>query len=329
MNEEGRREISEWVTLLALLLALTLAPLPFVTEDRYFRVLPASLALIVPLIMLLGTMFPRGLRLPLGRWSLRIAPPATAFITYYRLCRLWDETHSKFGWVADGLTDVQREHDDIDLEIQRINRRIADELGLAGNPALHLAGALLLKVRTDIDAVLADATATAISELRAEIAQPRPATTGELWHQLITLERVTDVAVALTQARLAALHKFVADTLPEIQGMTDDAWAKVEQREAATRTTFNEIRTALETLGTQIDEIDDQVADVIQPGRRRGRPTTWTREKTQALYADYLAWTGTYNEEFLQPHGLKNRTQMYELFDRYGLRRKHGELTDN
>ena len=98
----------------------------------------------------------------------------------------------------------------------------------------------------------------------------------------------------------------------------------------AGRVTIEAIDAGLQLLGAQVDTIDDQIAQVVQPGRKkRGRPTTWTLEKTQALYADYQTWDGIYNEEFFQQHGLKNRTQMYELFDRYGLRRKPGELTDN
>ena len=102
------------------------------------------------------------------------------------------------------------------------------------------------------------------------------------------------------------------------------------QRQTALQATIDQISAMLQPLDDLVDGLDDRAAQVEQPGRKpRGRPTTWTREKTQTLYADYLAWTGTYNKEFLQRHGLKNRTQMYELFDRYGLRRKPGELTDN
>ena len=57
-------------------------------------------------------------------------------------------------------------------------------------------------------------------------------------------------------------------------------------------------------------------------------PTVATVEEAPAGNTK-MEWDGTYNEEFFHQHGLKNRTQMYELFDRYGLRRKPGELTDN
>ena len=308
MNEEGRREISEWVTLLALLLALSLAPLPFVTGERYFRVLPASLALIFPLIMLLGTLFPRGLRLPLGRWSLRIAPPAVYFVTYYRLCRWLEKERARFVWTADELADLQRGQDDMTRDIQHDAALSAAAIGLTKDEAAALASALFLQVYTDGDAALAARCAAAIDKMRTQLGRPAAATTAGLWDQIMDLSDTTARATALTRARLTFQVAFIKHTLPKALGMAGDVLARLEQRSQAE--------------AAQIAAIEAEVAALTQSGRRgRGRPKGsgyWTDDNIRALHAEYVNRGTMTSNDFAKSHKI-DKSHMLKCFQKLGL----------
>ena len=307
MNEEGRREISEWVTLLALLLALTLAPLPFVTEDRYFRVLPASLALIFPLIMLLGTMFPRGLRLPLGRWSLRIAPPAAYFVTYYSARRWLQEKRSRWGGIADRLDALKSEQDAMTAEIMRINAQIVDEIGVTNDDLAGLFVGGVLRSYTNYDAVLGAAIAAEIDTLREKLTQPPAATTGGVLGQAEDVVNAIGTAIELINTRGDASHAFAHDTLHQVKGMAIDSLTGLEQRS--------------QTGAAKIAAIEAEVAELARQQPGRGRPKGsgyWTDDRLRALHAEYVNRGKTTSNDFAKDHGI-DKSHMLKSFKRLGL----------
>ena len=105
MNEEGRRKYQSGSRCWRCCCALALAPLPFVTEDRYFRVLPGALLFIFPPIMLLATMFPAGCGC--AGFVVRIAPPAAYFVSYYSARRWLEDVRNDFVGYAAELNGIK------------------------------------------------------------------------------------------------------------------------------------------------------------------------------------------------------------------------------
>ena len=311
MNEErGRREIPEWVTWLALALLFGLAPLPFVIEenaDRILRVLVASTLFIFPLIMLFVTMFPHGLRLPLGGWVLRIAPPAAYFVSYHSASRWWKDVHSRYASVAVELDALKGEQDAMTAEIMLLNAEIAVEIGLDLDPSAKLANDMFFRVYTNYDAVLAAAIAAAIDALREKLAQPPAATTAGILDQVAAWGSAVDATTGLIKTRMGAEKTFVGDTFVQVRGMAQDSLTRLQQRSQAG--------------AAQIAAIEAEVAAVTRPGPGRPPKRVWSDAEIRALHAAYLVRDERTAAQFAKRNHL-TESQMFKLFRRVGITKK-------
>ncbi len=309
MNEERRREIPEGIVWLALALLLALAPLPFVTEgngDRVLRVMLSSL-FIFPLIMLLATMFPRGLRLPLGGWVLRIAPPAAYFVFYYSASRWWKDVHSRYASVAVELDALKGEQDAMTAEIMLLNAEIAVEIGLDLDPSAKLANDMFFRVYTNYDAVLGAAIAAAIDALREKLAQPPAATTAGILDQVAAWGSAVDATTGLIKTRMGAEKTFVGDTFVQARGMAQDSLTRLEQRSQAG--------------AAQIAAIEAEVAAVPRPSRGRPPNREWSDDEIRELHAAYLVRDERTAAQFAKRNHL-TESQMFKLFRRVGITKK-------
>ena len=310
MNEDRRREIPEWVTWLALALLFGLAPLPFVTEEnaeRIFRALPLAAMFIFPLIMLFATMFPRGLRLPLGRWGLRIAPPAAYFVSYYSARRWRADVCGRFVGIADEMDAIKSEQDAMTAEILLFNAEIADEIGLVNGDVARLAVGMFLKSYTNYDAVLSAAIAAAIGTLREKLAQPPAATTAGVLDQAADAGNAIDAALGLIRTRMDATQTFGSDTLRQAKGMAIDSLIGLQQRSQAG--------------AAQIAAIEAEVAEVTQPGRGRPPKREWSDAEILGLHAAYLVRDERTAAQFATRNHL-TESQMFKLFRRVGITKK-------
>lgn len=307
MNEEGRREIPEWVTLLALLLALALAPLPFVTEDRYFRVLPGALLFIFPLIMLLATMFPRGLRLHLGFVVLRIAPPAAYFVSYYSARRWLEDVRNDFVGYAAELNGIKSEQDALTADVLLLHAQIADEIGIDSDPTAKLATDMFFAVYTDNDAALGAAADAALDVLRKELHRPPAPTAPGILNQVADIQRFHSAALVLLKTRIQTLRTFTDITGQRVLQMTSDALADVEQRAAATVAQIAAIEETAEVGGVPLEQ-----------ERRRGRKPKYSAPKVQQDYEAYSHRPASQSaDDFARAHGYPTRKAMYDAFRRY------------
>lgn len=335
MNEDGRLEITEWIVWLALLLLAGMSTLPFVNEgnvDRYLRVLLASSLFILPLIIVFGIMFPRGLRLPLGRLVLRIAPPAAYFLPYYSASRWLANVRNTFAGIADEIDACKGEQDAMRVEILRLCAEIAGEIGLATDPPAKLASDLFFLAHTNNDAVLGAATAAEIDALREKIAQPTPATTAGILRQVAALEHAAVSAIVLIRTRMATFEAEV-ESFGQAQGITGDVLTQLEQRQAARAEQTSDIKVT--TVGvlvrlTPVDTraalaaIEAEIAAVTQPGRRRaGRPPAkvWSDAEIRDLHAAYLVRGVQTAIDFAKSNNL-SEGQMFKLFRRVGISKK-------
>ena len=311
MNEErGRREIPEWVTWLALALLFGLAPLPFVTEENVDRVLPVLLAstlFIFPLIMLFVTMFPRGLRLPLGRGTLRIAPPAAYYVSYYSASRHRETWRRKFAKIADEMDAIKSEQDATTAAILRFNAEIADEIGLVNGDMARLTVGMFLKSYTNYDAVLSAAIAAAIGALREKLAQPPAATTAGILDQAADAGNTIDAALGLIKTRMDATQTFGSDSLHQAKGMAIDSLIALQQRSQAG--------------AAQIAAIEAEVAEVTQQGPGRPPKRVWSDDEIRELHAAYLVRDERTAAQFATRNHL-TESQMFKLFRRVGITKK-------
>ena len=310
MNEEGRREIPELIVWPALALLALLASIPFVNEgnvDRFLRVLLASSLFILPLIMLLGTIFPRGLRLPLGRVVLRIAPPAAYFVSYSSASRWLENVRSRFPRIADELDALKGEQDVMTAEILLFNAQIAVEIGLDSDAAAKLANDMFFRAYTNYDAVVSAAISAAIDALREKLAQPPAATTVGILDQVAALPSAADAALGLIRMRMDAGQTFVGDTFTQVRGMARDSWAQMEQ--------LSQARAA------QIAAIAAEVAEVTQPGPGRPPKREWSDDEIRALHAAYLVRGKQTAAQFAKRNHL-TESQMFKLFRRVGITKK-------
>ena len=308
MKEDGRREISEGVVWLALALLALLPPLPFVNEgnvDRYFRALAASPLLIIPLIIVFATMFPRGLRLPLGPLVLCIAPPGAYFVSYYSASRRWENWRSKFTKIVDQIDAIKDEQNARTAEIVQIRAEIEGDIGLANDGLAKLATDMLLRTFTNYDAVLGAEIAAAIDDLREKLAESPAATTAGILDQDAAVGSAINAAVGLIKTRTAASQMFGGDTLQQVKGMTIDSLTRLAQRSQAG--------------AAQIAAVEAEVAEVTQPGR--GRQTgsgKWTDDRIRELHAQYETRGAQTAKEFAKQHSI-DRSYMYERFRRLNL----------
>ena len=282
--------------------------------------------LVLLFAFLLTFAFPRGIRITLGRRALWLAPPAVPIYSYFRIAAQYQKTGAEWRTILATLRDIHVNCDRMlaDLSEDFPELVATGRIEVRRDPIIRIMVWLLAGVETNarlhFDAFQKHADRT--DDL---LAQPVARTISDLLIQDVDLQTTMRLALLATSLRVSTFDADILTVKRVLQPLKDQA-LQLDSRQTA----LDEISAALQTLGDQVDDLGDEIAQVTQPGRRRaGRPTKWTQEKTQELYAAYLTWDGTYNEEFFHQHGLKNRTQMYELFDRYGLRRKPGELTDN
>ena len=310
MNEEGRREIPELIVWPALALLALLASIPFVNEgnvDRFLRVLLASSLFIFPLIIVFGIMFPRGLRLPLGGWVLRIAPPAAYFVSYYSARRWRADVCGRFVGIVDEMDAIKSEQDAMTAEILRFNAEIADEIGLVNGDMARLAVGMFLKSYTNYDAVLAAAIAAAIGTLREKLAQPPAATTAGVLDQAAAAGNAIDAALGLIRTRMDATQTFGSDTLHQAKGMAIDSLIGLQQRSQAG--------------AAQIAAIEAEVAAVTRPGPGRPPKRVWSDAEIRALHAAYLVRDERTAAQFATRNHL-TESQMFKLFRRVGITKK-------
>lgn len=296
---------------LALALLLLLAPLPFVTEenaDRILRVLPFFVGFIIPLIMLAATMFPHGLRLPLGPVVLRIAPPAAYLLSHYSASRWLEDGRSRFLETADELDAMRGEQDALTTRIVRIFDEAEVEIGVDRSELADLAVGMFLRSHTNYDAVLSAATAAATDALREKLAQPAAATTAGILDQHAAWQSATVAATGLIKARMAAWDAFAGDTLQQVKGMAIDSLTKgMEQRSQA--------------AVAQIAAIEAEVAELARQGPGRPPKQVWSDDEIRALHAAYLERGVQTAAQFAGRNHL-TESQMFKLFRRIGITKK-------
>ena len=299
---------------LALALLLLLALLPFVTEenaDRILRVLPFFVGFIIPLIMLAATMFPQGLRLPLGPVVLRIAPPAAYFVSYYSASRWLEDGRSRYLEIAGELDAIRGEQDALTTKIVRIFDETGVAIGVEDGDMAELAVGMFLRAHTNYDSALAAATSAATDALREKLAQPAAATTAGILDQHAAWQSATAAATGLIKARMAAWDAFVGDTLHQVKGMAIDSLTKgMDLRSQAG--------------AAQIAAIEAEVAELPRPGpgrAQRGRRKDsgyWSDDRIRALHTEYMNRGKTPGAEFAKAHQI-DKSYMHKRFNQLGL----------
>ncbi|MBP8291833.1 MAG: hypothetical protein KAX65_03600 [Caldilineaceae bacterium] len=275
--------------------------------DRILRAMPLAAMFIFPLIMLFATMFPRGLRLPLGRWVLRIAPPAAYFVSYYSARRWRADVCGRFVGIADEMDAIKSEQDAMTAEILRFNAETDDEIGLVNGDMARLAVGMFLKSYTNYDAVLSAAIAAAIGALREKLAQPHAATTAGVLDQVADVGNTIDAALGLIRTRMDATQTFGSDSLHQAKGMAIDSLIALEQRSQAG--------------AAQIAAIEAEVAEVTQQGPGRPPKRVWSDDEIRELHAAYLVRDEQTAAQFATRKHL-TESQMFKLFRRVGITKK-------
>lgn len=322
---------------LALMLLALLATLPFITEEnaeRAFNILLATAPLVFGLILVTIIIFPRGLRLPLGRWDVRIAPPAAYFMTYRSASRWLDDVRIAFVKIADELDAIKGEQDKSTAELLFLSAKIADEIGLDSNAVAKLTTDMFFRTYTNTDAVLGAALAAAIDALREKLAQPAAPTTVGILDQVSALERAVGAATALVRARLAASQTFVDGGFHQVLDMAQTTLTEllttVEQRTlAAIEQSFASkvapvgalVRLTPIDTSAALADIEAKIAEVTQPGRPADKE--WSDAEIRDLHAAYLVRGEQTSIAFAKRNNL-SEGQMFKLFRRVGITKKGG-----
>ena len=294
------------------------------TTDRVVRALIATIPILVILLAFLLTFaFPRGIRIPLGRRALWLAPPAVPIYSYFRMAAQYRQNNVRRAAALEKLRTI---HADLDKMLVYLVAEIPElaatgRIEVSHDPVNRIVVALFLGVEADtrLHFEAFQEHAGRVDEL---LAQPVARSLPELLSQDDDLFTNLQLALMATQLRNSSFGAVVHTVKRVLRPLTEIALQPLD----AQRATLDQISGVLQSLGDQVDELDDQIAQVEQPNRKLpgpGRPAKreWSDDKIRGLNAAYLVRGEQTSVQFAKRNHL-TESQMFKLFRRVGITKK-------
>lgn len=287
--------------------------------DRVLRILVS----VVPfLVFLFIFAFPRGIRITLGRRALWLAPPAIPPYSYFRLAAQYQKASADAGNALAKMRDIHAECDRMLAYLLEDYPELATtgRFEVSGDSGTQVLAGLLAGVNTN-DRLHVKAFQEHADDVDALLAKPIPREIPKLLLQSFDMAAYIRLAFLATEMRVSVFDEDLLTIKLVLQPLKEQA-ALLDSRQKV----IDEISAGLQTLGDQVDEIDDEVAQVTQSGRRRpGRPAgrDWSDDEIVALHAAYQARGEQTSIAFAKSNNL-SEGQMFKLFRRVGISKKGG-----
>lgn len=272
---------------------------------------------VILLMFLLTFAFPRGIRITLGRRALWLAPPAVPLYSYFRIAAHYQEASAKY---AELLATMRDKHDECDRMLAYLCEDFPElvatgRIEVRHDPIIRVMVVLLAGFEADARLHF-EAFQEHADRANELLAQPVDRSIYGLLAQDAELVTSMKMAWVATHLRVSGFREWLLTVKRVLQPLKDQA-LQLDSRQTA----LDEISAALQTLGDQVDGIDDEIAQVRQPGRGRPAKRQWSDAEIRDLHAAYLVRNEQTATQFAQRNHL-TESQMFKLFRRVGITKK-------